>query len=314
MPAIPTRWTSRPARWRWSISSNSSRIGRSTAIVVTWDDSDGWYDHAFAKPTHTSFDAQADQLDGAGKCGTGTPPLGVDGKPGQRALRSGHAHSLPGDLALDGGQPCRSPRRSARPPWCASSRITGCTARGIGGGSFDATAGSLAGLFDFSRRQPNTALYLDPQSGAVREGRRRRRRQGKLGPPCASACRGIADYCRGNPAGFAAAPGPSQPDAQAAQVLLADGENPYPMKLQRPPSAPLSAMALVGQKIFFDASLFGSGKLACASCHDPARAYGPPGAAPAMLGGHESAAPGRPRRALADVSRTPAGLRRRPGR
>ncbi|HEY2132494.1 MAG TPA: cytochrome c peroxidase [Acetobacteraceae bacterium] len=87
------------------------------------------------------------------------------------------------------------------------------------------------------------------------------------------------------PAGLAAASGPSQPDAQAAQALLAEGKNPYPVNLHRPPSAPLSAMALVGQKIFFDTSLSSSGKLSCSSCHIPTRAYGPPGAAPAVMGG-----------------------------
>jgi phospholipase C len=52
-----------------------------TAVVITWDDSDGWYDHAYRAPTAASFDPQADQLNGPGKCGTGTPPPGVDGKP-----------------------------------------------------------------------------------------------------------------------------------------------------------------------------------------------------------------------------------------
>ena len=46
-------------------------------MIITWDDSDGWYDHAFAKPTSASFDPQADQLDGPGKCGTGKPLPGV---------------------------------------------------------------------------------------------------------------------------------------------------------------------------------------------------------------------------------------------
>ncbi len=32
-----------------------------TAVIVTYDDSDGWYDHAYTNPTHASFDAQADQ-------------------------------------------------------------------------------------------------------------------------------------------------------------------------------------------------------------------------------------------------------------
>ncbi len=38
----------------------------------------------------------------------------------------------------------------------------------------------------------------------------------------------------------------------------------------------LSLPAQVGKQMFFDASLSGSGKLACSSCHDPDHAYGPP--------------------------------------
>src|SRR5262249_32160505 len=43
-----------------------------------------------------------------------------------------------------------------------------------------------------------------------------------------------------------------------------------------PQQAPLSLAAQAGKKIFFDKTLSASGKLACASCHDPAHAYGPP--------------------------------------
>jgi len=52
-----------------------------TAVIVTWDDSDGWYDHAYVKPTSASFDPVADQLNGSGMCGTGQQPLGVNGGP-----------------------------------------------------------------------------------------------------------------------------------------------------------------------------------------------------------------------------------------
>jgi len=38
---------------------------------------------------------------------------------------------------------------------------------------------------------------------------------------------------------------------------------------------PLSLAAQVGQKMFYDASLSGSGRLACTSCHDPDHAYAP---------------------------------------
>ncbi len=70
-----------------------------------------------------------------------------------------------------------------------------------------------------------------------------------------------------------------------ASFRLTEGENPYPVRLVRPVAAPLSAMAQLGRLVFFDASLSSSGKLACASCHSPAHAYGPPGDLAAMDGG-----------------------------
>jgi len=51
-------------------------------------------------------------------------------------------------------------------------------------------------------------------------------------------------------------------------------------------AAPLSPEAELGKALFFERSLSASGRLACASCHDPQNAYGPPrGAGPVMLGG-----------------------------
>jgi len=52
-----------------------------------------------------------------------------------------------------------------------------------------------------------------------------------------------------------------------------------------PAAAPLSAKALLGEKIFADRNLSGSGRMSCASCHDPAFAHGPPNAAPVQVGG-----------------------------
>ncbi|KIU45793.1 MULTISPECIES: cytochrome c peroxidase [Bradyrhizobium] len=63
------------------------------------------------------------------------------------------------------------------------------------------------------------------------------------------------------------------------------GKNPNPVQLRRPPVAPLSAMAQLGQKIFYDASLSSSGALSCASCHSPDHAYGAPDDAAVMHGG-----------------------------
>ena len=46
-------------------------------------------------------------------------------------------------------------------------------------------------------------------------------------------------------------------------------------------------LAELGRKLFFDPALSSSGKLSCASCHDPAFAYGPPNALPVQRGGKD---------------------------
>jgi cytochrome c peroxidase len=45
------------------------------------------------------------------------------------------------------------------------------------------------------------------------------------------------------------------------------------------------AMAALGRKMFFDASLSASGRQSCASCHSPVHAYGPPDDRPVQAGG-----------------------------
>ncbi|WP_206958012.1 cytochrome-c peroxidase [Trinickia acidisoli] len=75
------------------------------------------------------------------------------------------------------------------------------------------------------------------------------------------------------------------PPAVGEIVEQLTGANPHPVHLQRPPAAPLSAMAQLGKRIFFDPSLSASGKLSCASCHSPAHAYGPPNGLPVQFGG-----------------------------
>jgi cytochrome c peroxidase len=55
-------------------------------------------------------------------------------------------------------------------------------------------------------------------------------------------------------------------------ALQAGGETPAPYA-QQPDVAQLTAL---GRAMFFDRSLSASGKLSCATCHDPRHAYGPP--------------------------------------
>ena len=70
-----------------------------------------------------------------------------------------------------------------------------------------------------------------------------------------------------------------------AAFVLNQGRNPHVAELVYPPVKPLSTMAILGRKLFYDASLSGSGRLACASCHDPAHAYAPANALSVQLGG-----------------------------
>jgi len=51
------------------------------------------------------------------------------------------------------------------------------------------------------------------------------------------------------------------------------------------PEAQLSAAAQLGRAMFYDKTLSGSGKMACASCHDPAHAYAAPNALAVQFGG-----------------------------
>ena len=136
---------------------------RDTAVVVTWDDSDGWYDHAYANPASPSFDPNADQLNGPGVCGKGTPLNGLAGKPvngrcgpGTRlpflvispwAKRNYVSHTYISQASV---------ARFIEDNWLHGQRL--------GGGAFDATTGSIMDMFDFSQR-PNPPLFLSGATG-----------------------------------------------------------------------------------------------------------------------------------------------------
>lgn len=56
--------------------------------------------------------------------------------------------------------------------------------------------------------------------------------------------------------------------------------------------APLSAVAQLGKKLFFDPSLSGSGQMSCATCHNPANHYAPANDRAVQLGGAHLDQPG----------------------
>lgn len=60
-----------------------------------------------------------------------------------------------------------------------------------------------------------------------------------------------------------------------------------------PPHPQVAAMEVIGRKLFFDPNLSATHRMSCASCHDPAYAYGPPNALAVQLGGRNQRAQGQ---------------------
>ena len=144
---------------------------RSTAVVISYDDSDGWYDHqmgplangsAVYNPTDTR---NSDQLNAPGRCGN--VPAVADGTGNPIAGRCGYGPRLP--LFVISPYARRNFVDHALTDQSSIIRFiedNWSTGR-IGGGSLDAHAGSIAGMFDFSRADQDDGhrLFLDPSSG-----------------------------------------------------------------------------------------------------------------------------------------------------
>ncbi len=130
---------------------------RSTAVVITYDDSDGWYDHVMG-PVLTQSQTALDALTGAGQCGAN-----ADRTPNGQQARCGLGPRLPLLVISPWAQQNHvdhaltdqtSVVRFIEENWGLGS---------IGGGSVDAMAGSLMGLFDFHHTV--APLFLDPATG-----------------------------------------------------------------------------------------------------------------------------------------------------
>jgi phospholipase C len=135
----------------------ASQEWSSTAVVLAYDDSDGWYDHQ-APPIVNPSDGIADALNGPGMCNTGlqqtgpaptTPLLGVDGKPATG--RCGYGTRLPllvispfakrnyVDHTLTDQS---SVLKFIEDNWLGGERVQS-------GGSFDAIAGTIENMLKF---------------------------------------------------------------------------------------------------------------------------------------------------------------------
>jgi phospholipase C len=138
----------------------SSRYWGSTAIVIAYDDSDGWYDHQMS-PTVNDSQSPQDALTGEGLCGSRGPIGGYTG-------RCGYGPRLP-LLVISPFSKINAVDHAVTDQTSILRFVEDNWLRGrrIGDNSFDALAGSLGGLFDFghAHRKP---LYLDPGTGRRR--------------------------------------------------------------------------------------------------------------------------------------------------
>ena len=137
----------------------------STAVIITYDDSDGWYDHQMS-PIVNQSQTPADALSGTGLCGSATPGLaGIDTPNAQGrcgygprmvfmvispwARKNYVSHTIIDQSSVV---------KFIEDNWLGGQRL--------GGGSFDAIAGSIDDMFDFgfpTWRQDR--LFLDPSTG-----------------------------------------------------------------------------------------------------------------------------------------------------
>lgn len=142
-----------------------------TAIIIVYDDSDGWYDHVMA-PTRNGSAGKQDGLNAPGKCGDGTTALpGVNPATRHAQGRCGPGPRLP-LLVIS--------------PWAKANFIDHTqtdqvsvvrfiediflNGQRLGSGSFDSMSTPIDAMFEFSGKTPPNAkpVLLDPTTGLVR--------------------------------------------------------------------------------------------------------------------------------------------------
>jgi phospholipase C len=148
-----------------------------TAVIILYDDSDGWYDHQMPPVVNPSFNPAVDTLNGPGLCNNGaqqgkpTPATPLNGAFGTPAWgRCGYGTRMPllvvspfakknyVDHTLTDQT---SVLRFIEDNWLHGERIQP-------GGSFDTIAGTINNMFDFDRDEDRPRkVVLDEATGAV---------------------------------------------------------------------------------------------------------------------------------------------------
>ena len=137
-----------------------------TALIVLYDDSDGWYDHQLGQIVNGSKTA-ADALTGPGACGSGANALpGVNPATTHAQGRCGYGPRQPlvvispwakHNFVDHSTTDQTSVIRFIEDNWLNGQRI--------GQGSFDGIADSISSLFDFSQTVTNDLYLLNPLTG-----------------------------------------------------------------------------------------------------------------------------------------------------
>jgi len=140
----------------------------STAIIIAYDDSDGWYDHLtdFVNGSQTAADVAN------GFCSTAPVLAGVTSTAPVQG-RCGHGPRLPllviSPWAKKNYVDNTQTDQSSITQFIEDVFLSGTR---IGNGSYDATAGTLMNMFDFSSTTPpnKNVVLLNPTTGAVTTG------------------------------------------------------------------------------------------------------------------------------------------------
>lgn len=130
---------------------------KDTAVIISYDDSDGWYDHVYHAPVNGSNDPENDFLFGPGD--TGKPVLG------DYLDRAGYGPRLPlmviSPYAKENFVDHTLTDQSSILRFIEDNWNLGR----IGDHSFDEIAGSLDNMFDFKHGPSNKRLFIDPVTG-----------------------------------------------------------------------------------------------------------------------------------------------------
>ena len=155
-----------------------SKFWADTAVIIAYDDSDGWYDHQMPPIVNPSFNPAVDVLNATGVCNIGLQ----QGRPTRTTpLNGGFGHPAWGRCGYGTRQPLLVISPFARHNH-VDHTLTDQTSvlrfiednflngqRIQPGGSFDTIAGRIDDMFDFSQHGDDDPrkLILDEQTGAI---------------------------------------------------------------------------------------------------------------------------------------------------